>query len=477
VLTLDPVAPRAAAVAVAVRDGRVLAVGSRADVRRAAGGSARRIDCGGATVLPGLVDPHLHLLALATRHAHLDCGRFRGVDELLAAVRERARATPRGTWVRGEALDEVTLGRLPSAAELDAASPHAPVRLRHRSRHASALSGRGLALLGPRPGVERRAGRATGLVYGEEPAVGRAVGPLPAGVLHDGLTTAAAELAALGVTAVADATPRSWRALAPLREGVDGGRIRLRVFAMRPAGTAVWPRATRLRPGPVKVMVEEGPGGLRPTPTALRRRIALASAGGAVAVHCVGAATLVAALDAFTSLPSPRRARAPHRLEHVAECPPPLVSRIAALGLTVVTNPAFVHTRGDVYRTETPRDAWGWLYRARSLAAAGVALAAGSDAPIGPPSPWVGLAAARSRRTASGAVLGPRERLGGVAALALFTRGAADALGAPDLGRLRPGGPADLIVVEPDPLRAPPDEVHATRVRLTMIGGEVVWHA
>ncbi len=474
-LTLDPVAPRAGAVA--VRDGRVLALGSRADVRRVAGGGARRIDCGGATLLPGLIDPHLHLLALATRDVHLDCGRFRRIDELLAAVRERARATPRGAWVRGEGLDEAGLGRLPSAAELDAASPHAPVRLRHRSRHASVLSGRGLAVLGPRPGVERRDGRATGLVYGEEPAVGRAVGPLPAGVVTAGLAAAAAELTALGVTAVADATPRSWRALAPVRDGVDAGRIRLRVFAMRAAGARSWPRATRLRAGPVKVMVDEGPGGLRPTPAALARRIALASAGGAVAVHCLGAATLVAALDAFAALPRRRRTRAPHRLEHVAECPPPLVSRIAALGLTVVTNPAFVHTRGDLYRSETHPEAWGWLYRARSLAAAGVALAAGSDAPIGPASPWVGLAAARSRRTASGALLGARERLGALAALALFTRGAADALGARDLGRLRTGGPADLVVVEPDPLRAPPDELHTARVRLTMIGGEVVWHA
>src|SRR5262249_36488645 len=161
--------------------------------------------------------------------------------------------------------------------------------------------------------------------------------------------------------------------------------------------------------------------------------------------------TLVAALAAFAALPRALRMRGPHRLEHVAECPPPLVSRIAALGLTVVTNPAFVRVRGDVYRAETDSAAWSWLYRARSLVAA-----AGPDAPIGPRSPWIGLAAARTRRTASGAVLGGRERLGAEAALALFTTRAADSLGAPALGRLRAGGPADLVVVEPDPLRASP---------------------
>src|SRR5262249_34794473 len=82
-------------------------------------------------------------------------------------------------------------------------------------------------------------------------------------------------------------------------------------------------------------------------------------------------------------------------------------------------------------------------------------LAAGSDAPIGPSSPWIGLAAARARRTASGALLGARERLGAAAALALCTRGAADALGASALGRLRVGGPAGPVVVEPDAPRPP----------------------
>src|SRR4029453_1047036 len=156
--------------------------------------------------------------------------------ELLAAVRRRARSLPPGAWVRGERLDEVALGRLPTAIELDAASPDAPVRLRHRSRHASVLSGRALALLGPRRGVERRGRQATGLVHGEEHAVGRTVGPLPPAVVREGLASAAAELVAMGLTTVADATPRTWQALAPLRDAVESGRVALRTFAMRPPG-------------------------------------------------------------------------------------------------------------------------------------------------------------------------------------------------------------------------------------------------
>jgi hypothetical protein len=196
-----------------------------------------------------------------------------------------------------------------------------------------------------------------------------------------------------------------------------------------------------------------------------------------VAVHCVDAGTLVAALAAFAALPRRHRVGRGHRLEHVAECPPALVVRIAALDLTVVTNPAFVHWRGDAYRVETAAAARGWLYRAGSLAHAGIPLAGASDAPVVPPSPWVGVAAARSRRTAGGASLGAAERLDAAAALRLFTTGAAFALGADALGRLVEGGPADLIVVEPDPLRAAPDEVADARVRLALVGGERAWPA
>ncbi len=476
VVTFDPRRP--VAQAIAVRDGRVVAVGASRALRRLAGRSTERFDCRGATVLPGLIDPHLHLFALAAGRVNLDCAPARSPEEVLALVRRRASGLPAGAWVRGEGIDEGRLGRLPSARELEAAAQGRPVRIRHRSLHASLLSVSALRLLGDGPGIERFAGRPTGLVFGREAVLSRLVGPLPPDALADGLAAVARELAGLGLTTVADATPRRYRELAPLRVAMEARRFALRVFAMRPPGSRPWPGAGRLFPGPVKIMVEEEPQGLRPHPARLARLIARAAASGAqVAVHCVGAATLAAALAAFAALPRRLRAGRRHRLEHVAECPPPLVARIASLGLTVVTNPAFVHWRGDAYLEETSGPARAWLYRARSLARAGVALAGASDAPVVPPSPWVGIAAARARRTAGGAALGVAERLGAAPALRLFTTGAAFALGADALGALAPGGPADLVVVEPDPLRAPPDEVADARARLTLAAGERAWPA
>jgi len=451
----------------------VVAIGSSASVRARVAGRARVIDVGGAVVLPGLIDPHLHLFGLATRDAHLDLRDVHRARDVLARVAARARALPPGRWVRGEGLDEHGLDRLPTAGELDAVAPRHPVRLRHRSRHASLLSGRGRTWLAARGAVVPD--HDGGLVAGCDTVISRAIGRLPAGVLAGGLARVGGELAALGVTTVGDATPRTRAGWTPLARLARAGRFAQRVVAMRAPGTPPWSLRGRIVPGPVKLIVDEGPVGMVPTADEIASLVAEAArAGDAVAIHCTGVATLAAALAAFGAL-APRLRRLPHRLEHVGECPPAFVTEIARLGLTVVTNPAFVYWRGDVYRCETPPARHGWLYRARTLVRAGVALAAGSDAPVVPADPWRTMATARTRLTRAGRVLGAGERLGARAALALVTTAAGRALGDPWLGRLVPGGPADAVVVSDDPVHLGAEHVAALRPTLTIIAGRIAW--
>ena len=467
VRTLDDAVPGGSAVAIG--GGRVLALGALRTVAAHRSPATEWIDCDGATLLPGLIDPHLHLHALAAAVAHVDCRGFRRVARLLAAVRACAATQPVGTWIRGDGIDEQKLDRLPTAAELDSAAPRHLVRLRHRSLHASVVSGRVLARLGAAPAGD-------GLIVGQEEGLRRLIGPLPAAILRAGFREVGRTLVRCGLTTVADATPRPRARLAALAAAIDAGDLLVRVFAMRPPGTRPWRGRGRLQPGPVKIVVHEEGTGLRPSPAVLARLIErAATAGDAVAVHCLGAHALVATLAGFARLPARWRQGRGHRLEHVAECPPALVAEIARLGLAVVTNPAFIWDRGDVYRQETHPTAHAWLYRARSLVRAGVLLAAASDAPVVAPDPWRTIATARVRRTRRGHVLGARERLSAAAALRVCTRAAGDVLGAPSLGRLRVGGPADLIVVDRDPLRTPAAAILQSRVRLTIIGGEIVW--
>jgi predicted amidohydrolase YtcJ len=135
----------------------------------------------------------------------------------------------------------------------------------------------------------------------------------------------------------------------------------------------------------------------------------------------------------------------------------------------VVTQPGFISVRGDDYLREVPAAEQAWLYPCATLARAGAAIAAGTDAPFGPSDPWRCVAAAVTRRTMSGQVVGRPERLSPARALRLF-------LTAPeDPGRLRkvrPGQPGDLCVLR-TPLRPFLSRPAADGIRAGIIGAQI----
>jgi predicted amidohydrolase YtcJ len=201
----------------------------------------------------------------------------------------------------------------------------------------------------------------------------------------------------------------------------------------------------------------------------LTEAVRAAHAGGrAIAIHCVTRAELVlagAALAAAGTQPG-------DRLEHAAVAPPDATHELAALALTVVTQPGFVHERGDAYAAEVePRDQ-PWLWRCQGLLDAGLRVGGGTDAPFGEPDPWAAMRAAVSRRCQSGRVLGAEEAVSPERALALFTTPAEDPGGAPR--RVAPGAPADLVLLDA-PWRAARESLDAGRVRATLRAGRIVW--
>jgi predicted amidohydrolase YtcJ len=160
-----------------------------------------------------------------------------------------------------------------------------------------------------------------------------------------------------------------------------------------------------------------------------------------VAVHAVTRAALLLALAAWDEA-------GPHagdRLEHGAVVPPGQAARLAALGITVVTQPAFVRDRGDDYLVEVEADDVAHLWPCRSLADAGVGIGGSSDAPFGHPDPWRAMSAATTRRTLGGRMLGLEERIGPEAALRLYLAPLDDPGGPPRT--LQPGGDADLVLL------------------------------
>ena len=182
-----------------------------------------------------------------------------------------------------------------------------------------------------------------------------------------------------------------------------------------------------------------------------------------VAVHCVTLVQLRFAIEAF-------RVAGVHddRIEHASVAPADAINDLQVLGLTVVTQPAFVAARGDQYlRDVDPRDIDS-LYPIGSLLSAGVDTRGSSDAPYGPLDPWEAMRAAIDRRTARGVVVGPAERIAPARALALF--------GDPAESRVRTGMEADLVL-----LAAPRQRVLARLRRddvvATLVAGAIVHDA
>jgi predicted amidohydrolase YtcJ len=189
------------------------------------------------------------------------------------------------------------------------------------------------------------------------------------------------------------------------------------------------------------------------------------SVGMPVALHCVTAAQLVVALEALRSA-----GRHPlDRIEHAAVIPDAGLPNLAARTIPVVTQPNFVAERGDQYLADIPVAEHHELWRVASLLKAGVPVALSTDAPFGDADPWAAMRAAVHRRTSSGSVLGPNERITATTALALFT-GDRPAFPA----RVQAGARGDLCVLATPPadLLA---ELDAGAVAATVIAGEVVF--
>ena len=430
-----------AAVDIALADGRIAAMGG--NLPR----GAAEIDGRGDVLLPGLHDHHLHILATAARRHSVD---LTGLVDA-AAVRQALIAGRRyGGWVRAVGYDE-RAGGLPDAALLDRWLRDTPLRLQDRTGALWALNSPALALLGDAPlppGAERDLdGRPTGRFWREDQwlavALPSAVPDL-AGLGHD--------LAALGLTGLTDAGANN----GPAEAALLAGKLPQRLVLM--GGEALEP-GTGYALGPLKLLIDERDP---PALDALAARLGWARrARRNVAAHCVTEAELalfIAALDKAGG------ARAGDRIEHGGMIPAAFIPVIAEAGLTVVTNPAFIHDRGDRYRAALDARQWDELYRAGSLLAAGIALRAGSDAPYASIDPWLGMRTARDRLTRAGQPLGPDEAIAAAAALSLYAH-----------GEIAVGAPADLILCA-GTLADVLADLSAERVRATIIGGGVAFN-
>jgi predicted amidohydrolase YtcJ len=519
VYTVDPRQPRASAIAIA--NDRIVAVGSDADVDAVRLPGARRIDLGGAFVLPGLVDAHLHLMWTGLGMQQVDVFEVPSIQAAVERVRERARRTPPGEWIQGNGWTQALWPgeRFPAAADLDAATTDHPVVLQAKSGHACWVNSAAL--------------RACGITaQTADPDGGQIVRDArgqPAGVLlENAMGLAFARIPPPSPAQAEDATVEAMRAMN--RRGLtgahcmDGGLASLRSFEvyqrLRAQGRlslrivkqlgvealdAVLASGLRsgfgdawLRIGGIKMFVDgalgprtaamldpyEGDPDNRGIPTfereALAEAVARCNANGLAAViHAIGDRANRDALDAVARAGSPRCER--NRIEHAQIVHADDFRRFAELGVIASMQP--IHATQDMAMAEShwgarSRTAYAW----RSMLQAGARLALGSDSPVETFDPLVGIHAAVTRRRSDGAPgpdgWYPEQRLTVAEAIEGFTLGAAYAGGMEhETGSLEAGKLADLTVLSRDLTRIDPQDIPGVAVQRVMVGGAWVHEA
>ena len=477
---------------IAVAGGAILALGPFAHLKSLVGSRTHLIGLAGRVVAPGFIDSHLHFLEGAAAAAGLQLWRYRQLHDLLAELRVAASKSPPGNWMRAFGCDEALLAERqgPTRAQLDAAVPKNPLRLRHQTLHASWLNSRAIAALGleapdfkPPPGavlMRDATGHLSGLVAGMEEYISRRLPRVTPAELESRARLFSREMAAAGVTAFTDATVRNGpEEVAVMARLVSARAVSQRVSMMLGAPYLdQLEAATRAaKPGAIPLLAVKFMESPRTDHRPIAHWVARArQAGLDSAFHCTEIEDLELALNSLETatrgMPPAAEGSPVFRIEHGGVITSDHMERLKALGAWIVTNPGFAYFRGAKYVTEP--GLVPCLYRARSLLDAGLEVAGATDAPVTPARPLAAIASAAMRSSLEGYEIGLAERIPIAQAFRLFTVQAAR-LGRLNAGEIAVGRFADLIVLPRDPMKLRPAELINLSVDITVVGGRVVF--
>jgi hypothetical protein len=524
VITMDSADRRASAVA--VKWDRIFMVGSNREISALATPETRILDLQGKTLLPGFIDTHNHLGFYAYLVSSVDCRAATGtrtIGDIIGKLRDTAETTPPGQWVRGFGYAHYHLEekRPITRADLDRASTRHPILLIHVSGHAGVVNSRALEMFGytaetpdPPGGIVRKdpaTGEPNGIL--EESALLNMLQGLfaqdfmgwPLERQIQAVETAIEYYNRAGITMLHEAysTPHSTNLL---QEMERQGRLNLRVYTMTidyaaqtllDAGIRCGYGTPMVKIGAMKTFMDGGmsnrtaaiskpyensneTGIFLSTPEEMLEKIRkFDSAGYQVAVHAQGDAALEALIDAFEKTlgaksDNPLR----HRIEHCGNITEKQIEWAANMNLLVSSQPMFLSHLGDGFMEAFGPKRGHRLYPYRSLINHGIRLAGASDSPVAPAEPLTGIRDAVQRKTASGADIGPEEKLSVGEAVGLYTSEAAQfSFDERRLGTIEPCKYADFVVLDRDITCVSPEQITDARVAMTIVGGRVVYEA
>jgi predicted amidohydrolase YtcJ len=511
--------------ALAVGNGKILALGRDADVLNLAGPETEKIDLDGRLVVPGFIDSHIHFYEWALKRQGIKLDDLTHLEELLARVQEATGSCPPGQWIIGQGWNETdwTEQRMPTRETLDRVAPAHPVLLWRCDLHLAAANSTALSLAGisadtpdpPEGRIERdSAGEPTGIL--RELAINlvrQAVAPPDADQVIEAFEDAARALHRRGVTGIHDvrlmADEDGASAFQAFQKLDHDGRLDLRCWVTLSGhdldsiiglGLRTGFGNDKLRVGHIKFFSDGGMGArtawlIDPYLDAecgmpltdmdhLAQDIEKAdNAGLSVMVHAVGdranreLINIFEALESrrsFSDSPSPA---IPHRIEHVQMLRPEDADRLGSLNLALCVTPANMVL--DMNLIDSALGEKGkWTYALRQLMDTGAPVMFSSDCPVCDPGPLLGMHAAVTRQRTDGTPAGgwyPDSRVTVAEALKAYTSTPAAVHNAGDIGTIAPDQRADLVALSKNILEIPPSQLPEIRVDMTLFDGRIVY--
>ncbi|MCW5575362.1 MAG: amidohydrolase [Burkholderiales bacterium] len=513
--------------AVAVWKGRILAVGDDEDMLALAGAGTRRVDCGGRTLVPGIIDSHCHPDHHAIKLQMWEDFGFptvRSVEDTLSLVRRLHQRLPTGQFIRGFGYNDKKCGRYPTREELDAAAPDRPVYIGRTDGHIAVVNSALLAHFGitdetpdPPHGEYLRdpgSGRMTGVLrewacWNIDAEFKNAYTPddyaeglckvfdlfLEQGVtsLHNSLTQGKAITAyqqlresarlrmRIGIILDGRDMPMvdSWIA-AGVRTGFGDEWLRVQGVEWCPDCSTSGRTAAYYKPyvgTPIPGEPQPNTGMLLYEADELYPLIARVHAAGLrVCVEGLGDRGIDFALDGIeAALAAHPRADHRSRVEHCCCVTPEIVARLKRLEVIDSSATGFMYSLGDAYIDNRGEAEMDFMWPHRALVDAGVRAAGHSDAPICGVNPWEIMGAMVTRTTDSGRPIGASQKVTPTEALRAYTtEGAWIGFEEHIKGSIEASKLADLALLDRDIFTIDPAAIAGTRVDMTVLDGVVV---
>lgn len=503
--------------AIAVTNGKITSIGTNEEILRLAGSDTTVIDLEGKTVVPGFIDAHQHMFHYGFNLLYVDC-RLSSIEEMVSAIKERARNSEPHEWVIGWGYDEANFKEQRKPNKRDFEGIENPVYISRYCGHAAAVNEKALSLAGITEGttvkngiIEKDAkGEITGILVEHAKDLVREV--MPARTVSqrkEAVKLANEAYLKDGITSVHEAgiglSDDALIQFDVLKEMDEAGELDVRLYVMiyeeafdhfLQRYSLDEYRSDRINIGTLKLFADgtlsgktaaasrdfrNSPGNkgmLLHTFDELEAKVLKAHERGLqVSIHAIGDRAVKQVLDVYEKvLTDHPRDDHRHRIEHATMTDEALLQRMKALGVIPVPQPLFVHLNGDVYMDNLDSPAKDYVIVNKKFVDYGLRPAGSSDCPVVPSSPLLGIYSAMSRETIRGNVIQPEERLSLHEALRMYTVNAARAAFEENVkGTLEEGKLADMVVLPPHFLQFSPEQIKNTEVEMTIVSGEIAY--